>query len=156
MKGKKTNQPKVLLVDDDPGIRESVGQVLSDQGANVTPVASLDEARTTLEEKDFALVLTDLKLEQGTEGLDVARIARQETPTAKVVLFSGQDLSEIEGEAAEVGVDEMLAKPLSLDALARILTDLGTETEQPAKGKTGRLTDTQGQKLLERFICCGT
>jgi len=152
MQGKQAKQPRVLLVDDDPGVRESVGQALSDQGANVTPVASLDEARANLEKKEFVLVLTDLRLEQGTEGLDVARIARQETPNARVILFSGEDLSEVESEAAEVGVDEMLAKPLSFDALARILTDLGTETEQPVgKTKAGRLSDDHGQKLLEAF-----
>ncbi len=154
MKERQSHTPTVLLVDDDPAVRESVGQALSDQGAEVTPVASLDEARTTLESTQFALVLTDLKLEFGTEGLDVARIARDHVPEARVVLFSGQDLSEVESEANQAGVDEMLAKPLSLEALARILTDLGTETEQPATtGKRGaRLTDTQGQALLEAFV----
>jgi RNA polymerase sigma factor (sigma-70 family) len=153
MKGKSPNQPNVLLVDDDPGVRESVGQALSDQGANVTPVASLEEAKTTLGDNEFELVLTDLRLEQGTEGLDVARIAREETPDAKVVLFSGEDLSGVEAEAAELGIDELLAKPLSIDALARILTDLGTETEQPrGKRRSGRLSDADGQKLLEAFV----
>lgn len=154
MNERQSQTPKVLLVDDDPAVRESVGQVLSDQGAEVTPAASLDEARTTLQTKQFALVLTDLKLECGTEGLDVARIARARTPDARVVLFSGEDLSEVEVEANQAGVDEMLAKPLSIEALARILTDLGTETDQPkTTGKRGgRLSDSQGQALLESFV----
>jgi RNA polymerase sigma factor (sigma-70 family) len=154
MNDQEAQTPAVLLVDDDPAVRESVGQALSDQGAAVTPVASLDEARTSLERDQFALVLTDLKLECGTEGLDVARIARARIPDAKVVLFSGQDLSDVEDEASQAGVDEMLAKPLSMEALARILTDLGTETEQPEPaGRRGsRLSDSQGQALLEAFV----
>ncbi len=154
MDERQSQAPTVLLVDDDPAVRDSVGQALSDQGATVTPVASLDEARSTLESTQFALVLTDLRLECGTEGLDVARIARDRIPDARVVLFSGQDLSELEDEANQAGVDEMLAKPLSLEALARILTDLGTETEQPAATtkRGARLSDTQGQALLEAFV----
>jgi RNA polymerase sigma factor (sigma-70 family) len=154
MQGKKTKQPTVLLVDDDPSVRESVGSVLQERGAAVTPVASLDEARTNLKENRFALVLTDLRLDTGTEGLDVARIAREKTPDAKVVLFSGQDLSEVADEAEDAGVDECLAKPLSLDALARILTDLGCEDTAPSRTtpRSGRLTDTEGQKLLESFV----
>jgi RNA polymerase sigma factor (sigma-70 family) len=154
MDGEHSKQTTVLLVDDDPSIRESVGNVLVERGATVTPAASLDEARTNLQENCFELVLTDLKLDTGTEGLEVARLARENTPDAKVVLFSGQDLSAVADEAENVGVDELLAKPLSLDALARILTDLGCEepptTKAPAR--SGRLTDAQGQALLESFV----
>ncbi len=152
MHAKDTSNPTVLLVDDDPAIRESVGQLLEDQGADVTPVATLAEAQSSLKNKSFALVLTDLRLKVGTEGLDVARTARDTDPDARVVLFSGQDLSDLEDEATEAGVDELLAKPLSLEALERILTDLGTETEQPVKAARGqRLSDAQGQQLLMSF-----
>jgi len=153
MHGETIHKPTVLLVDDDPAVRESVGQVLEERGACVTPAATVDEAGDHLQRESFALVLTDLRLDQGTEGLDVARMARERTPGARVVLFSGQDLSEIAQEAAEAGVDEILAKPLTIDALARILTDLGTEVEAPARGSRGaRLSDAEGQQLLAAFV----
>jgi RNA polymerase sigma factor (sigma-70 family) len=154
MKDTESKQPTVLLVDDDPSVRESVSNVLVERGAKVTPAASLDEARTNLTEARYALVLTDLRLDTGTEGLEVARLARETAPDARVVLFSGQDLSQVADEAEDAGVDEMLSKPLSLDALARILTDLGCEDLPPTKApaRTGRLTDTQGQDLLEAYV----
>ena len=99
MHDKDTTNPTVLLVDDDPAIRESVGQLLEEQGADVTPVATLAEAKSNLKNGSFALVLTDLRLKLGTEGLDVARTARKTDPDAHVVLFSGQDLSDLEDEA---------------------------------------------------------
>lgn len=153
MHDKDTTNPTVLLVDDDPAIRESVGQLLEEQGADVTPVATLAEAKSNLNNKSFALVLTDLRLKLGTEGLDVARTARKTDPDAHVVLFSGQDLSDLEDEATEAGVDELLAKPLSFESLERILTDLGTEVEErPTKATKGqRLSDAQGQELLMSF-----
>jgi RNA polymerase sigma factor (sigma-70 family) len=151
MKGNLARPIDVLLVDDDPGVRESVGMALTDQGARVTKAASLDSARKKLEKRPFSLVLTDLVLRSGHEGLTVARIARKRAPKARVVLFSGQNLDEVADEAIDAGVDELLAKPLSLDVLARLLTDLGEEQEAPeprGQGST-RLSDEQGQALLE-------
>ncbi len=154
MDGTAARQIDVLLVDDDPGVRESVGTALAEQGARVTEVASLDEARDTLSRRRFSLVLTDLRLAVGNEGLTVARLARRRAPDARVVLFSGRDLDEVAAEAAEAGVDEMLAKPLSIDVLARLLTDLGGAESAPVEVPPGstRLTDEQGQALLEEFV----
>jgi RNA polymerase sigma factor (sigma-70 family) len=153
MHGEISPKPSVLLVDDDPAVRESIGQALEDQGALVTAAATLDEAGDQLRHESFALVLTDLRLDHGTEGLEVARMARERAPDTKVVLFSGQDLSEIAQQAEDAGVDELLAKPLSIDALARILTDLGEEVEVPVRGpRSGRLSDAEGQRLLSAFV----
>jgi len=153
MQGETIHKPTVLLVDDDPAVRESVGQVLEDHGAFVTAAATVGEADDHLQRECFSLVLTDLRLDRGNEGLEVARMARERAPGVKVVLFSGQDLTEIAGEAADAGVDEVLAKPLTLDALARILTDIGTEVEAPAAGaRSSRLTDDEGQRLLAAFV----
>lgn len=153
---RRSNAPRinVLLVDDDPDVRESVGLALTERGARVTPVATVDEAKKNLSRRRFKLVLTDLRLDTGNEGLAVARIARRRDPQARVVLFSGQDLEPVAEEAAEAGVDEMLAKPLSIDVLARLLTDLGEVEPAPqSAARTGeRLTDEQGQALLQRHI----
>jgi RNA polymerase sigma factor (sigma-70 family) len=152
MKGAQVRQVQVLLVDDDPGVRESVGMALVEQGARVTKVASLSEARRKLDRRRFSLVLTDLWLRTGNHGLTIARIARRRTPSARVVLFSGRDLDEIADEAAEAGVDELLSKPLSLDVLARLIADIAGQEEAAAGDSTGtssRLTDEQGQTLLQ-------
>jgi RNA polymerase sigma factor (sigma-70 family) len=153
MKGESTPQVSVLLVDDDPGVRESVGLALSEHGATVTSVASLSEARVKLSKGRFSLVLTDLQLAAGTEGLTVAKLARSQKPKARIVLFSGRDLDEVADEAVEAGVDEMLAKPLSQDVLARLLTDLGTKRAvTDSRRSDNRLDDEEGQALLEAHV----
>lgn len=152
MNGCSTRQLEVLVVDDDPGVREAMGLVLTERGAHVTQAATFAEARDTLATRSFAMVLTDLRLPSGTEGLVVARLARQTAPNAKVVLFSGSDLEVVSEEAAAAGVDELLSKPLSLDVLARLLTDLGREAPDTAPRRAdNHLTDAQGQALLEAF-----
>ena len=100
MKGSTHPGVDVLLVDDDPGVRESVGLALTEQGARVTPAGSLDEARDSLKRRCFSLVLTDLSLHSGHEGLAVAKIARRRAPHARVILFSGCDLAPVAEEAA--------------------------------------------------------
>ena len=136
MKGSTARHVDVLLVDDDPGVRESVGSALAEQGACVTKVASLSEARKNLARQQFALVLTDLWLRSGNEGLTVARLAREKAPNARVVLFSGRDLTEVADEAAEVGVDALhqaklrvrveMLRPGTYEALVNHLERHGT------------------------------
>jgi len=153
MQGSTRPEVDVLLVDDDPGVRESVGLALTEQGARVTPAGSLNEARESLRRRRFSLILTDLSLNSGREGLAVAKIARRRAPHARVILFSGRDLAPVAKEAAEAGVDELLPKPLSVDVLARLLTDLGEQEPAPqsARRSNERLTDEEGQQLLEAY-----
>lgn len=145
----------VLLVDDDPGVLESLGHALSTRGARVTTVTTLDEARASLGTETIELVLTDLRLDGPRDGLEVARIARSECPNARIVLISGHDLGEVAEDAEQAGVDEMLAKPLPIAVLDRLLEDLGVEhpTAPPLAGRPRRrLTDDEGQLLLDAWI----
>jgi len=144
----------VLVVEDDPGVRSFLAGILSERGVHVTPVDNVDDACQSLKANDFALILTDLCLESGSEGLDVARAAQTMAPRAHVVLYSGYDLDAVAAEAEAAGVDRMLRKPFGLKELDRLLADLGLEspTRTTAKGRRERkLSDREGQKLLERF-----
>jgi RNA polymerase sigma factor (sigma-70 family) len=149
------DQHKILVVDDDPSIRGVLEAALSERGVQVIPAATLDEACSEIERHDYSMVLTDLRLETESDGIAVARAAREKAPDARVVLFSGYDLSAVKEEADEVGVDEMLQKPLTLDVIDRLLNDLGVEEPVPPQGHeqpSGKLSDEQGQALLCRFV----
>lgn len=141
----------VLIVDDDPGILSTLGEVLGARGAQVATAASLTEARRCLTTRTIALVLTDLRMDGPTDGLEVARAARDELPDAKIVLMSGHDLAPISAEAELAGVDELLAKPLPLETLDRILEDLDAGSH-PQNSGGARLADDEGQRLLELWL----
>jgi len=149
-----SQNPTVLLVDDDPAVLSALELALTERGAAVTAAGDLDAACSALKRRRYAMVMTDLCLESAREGLEVARLARSRMPDAKVVVFSGADIQPIEDRAAKMGVDEILPKPLTGSILDRLLADLGVEEpEIPAPGnrRSKRLSDTEGQAILIQF-----
>lgn len=149
MKETAAARPDVLIVDDDPTVLVALSVALEARGARVATAASADEARRRLDDRRFALVVTDLRLEEDDGGLTVARAARRTVPRARVVLISGADLDEISDEAADAGVDEMIAKPVPTAVLDRLLDELVAATVPPrARG----LDDAAATALLTRFV----
>lgn len=147
------NAPRILVVDDDPGVLGGLATCLEDRGASVTTAGDLQGAQAALRDGSFDLVLTDLCLEGGTEGLDVAATARKASPSARIVLFTGRDLDPALEEAQNAGVDEILPKPFPSHVLDRLVADLGTASEpEPTAPSRKRLTDAEGQELLENFV----
>src|SRR6478609_884093 len=107
---------RVLVVDDEPGIRQSLSGVLEDEGYAVETVASGEESLEALPGGNFELVLLDIWL-PGMDGMEVlARI--QEIPFEArpvVVVISGHGSIEAAVKATKLGAFDFLEKPLSID-----------------------------------------
>lgn len=104
-------QPYVLVVDDDPGIREIVEWALTDEGYTVVTVANGEEALRRVEQRVPAVVLLDLQMPVMT-GWDVLHRLRASRVTAPVVFMTaGYQAQE---EARRHGVAGFLAKPFDL------------------------------------------
>ncbi len=106
---------RILIVDDEPGIRQSLGGVLEDEGYSVETVETGEAALGILSRDLFDLVFLDIWL-PGTDGLEIlARI--QEIPFAarpQVVMVSGHGSIEAAVRATKLGAFDFLEKPLSL------------------------------------------
>jgi len=104
----------ILIVDDEPGIRELLGQILGDEGYETQAVASGEEALTTLEKELFDLVLLDIWLPDinGVEVLKRLKTAGSDTP---VIVISGHASAEQAVAAIQAGAHDFLEKPLSYD-----------------------------------------
>ena len=111
----------VLLVEDDALVRECLREVLDDLGGQVSAAASAAEAleRMAVEGVPDVLV-TDLQLGPGLNGLALIAAARQQWPGVRAVLISGTDMEE---PALDPG-DRFLRKPFDVDALARAVSEL--------------------------------
>ncbi len=109
---------RVLVVDDEPGIRQSLCGVLSDEGYDTHAVATGEQCLAELG-KGFELILLDVWLE-GMDGLDtLARI--QEIPVAErpiVIMVSGHGTIETAVRATKLGAFDFLEKPLTIEKVS--------------------------------------
>jgi two-component system nitrogen regulation response regulator NtrX len=110
---------RILVVDDEAGIRQSLSGVLEDEGYEVESAASGEECLRRLPEGAFELVLLDIWL-PGMDGLDVL-LRIQEMPFHErpaVVVISGHGNIETAVKATKLGALDFLEKPLSIEKVA--------------------------------------
>jgi excisionase family DNA binding protein len=121
-------RPRVLVVDDEPAVGETVSRMLAISDCDVEAVLDGATALTRLQSRSYDLVITDLKM-PGLDGIGVAREAKRMRPDIKVIIVTGYPSQESAIDAANLGVHGYLTKPFRpmdvLMAAARAL-DLGS------------------------------
>lgn len=104
----------ILIVDDEAGIRQSLGDVLRDEGYRVEAVGSAEACLESLGKKTCDLVLLDIWL-PGMDGLQaLEKIRALENPPA-VIMISGHGSIETAVRATKLGAFDFIEKPLSID-----------------------------------------
>jgi two-component system nitrogen regulation response regulator NtrX len=116
---------RVLVVDDEKGVREALRQVLEFEKLEVQTCASGHDALLAYPEFRPHLVFLDVKM-QGMDGLEVLRRLRELDPHAQVVMISGHGTIQTAVEATQLGAYDFLQKPLDTD---RILLTLRNALE---------------------------
>jgi DNA-binding response OmpR family regulator len=123
----------VLVVDDEPVVRDGITRVLSAEGLHV---ATAPDGRSALLHPAAAtcrLVLCDVMLPD-LSGLEVLRELRARRPDLPVLLMTGYALSDLAGRAADAGAADVLAKPFDaselLAATRRFLGGPGSAVEE--------------------------
>jgi DNA-binding NtrC family response regulator len=100
----------VLVVDDEPVVRDAIRLVLESNGLRVATVADVTEALAHPAVAHCRLVLCDLML-PGSSGLEVLRALRLRRPTLPVVMITGYATAEIAVQAVQSGAAGFLPKP---------------------------------------------
>ncbi len=112
---------KILVVDDDPGFRKLLRTILVGEDYEVETAATATEGRRIGSRTKFDLVLTDLKLPDGT-GMDVLKFFFERTPDLPVILLTGFGTVSTAVEAMKLGAVDYLEKPLrSPDELRKLV-----------------------------------
>ena len=107
---------RVLVVDDEKGVREALKQVLEFEDLEVQTCASGFDAVQAYGEFRPHLVFLDVKM-QGLDGLEVLRRLRELDAQAQVVMISGHGTIETAVEATQLGAYDFLEKPLDTDRI---------------------------------------
>ena len=114
----------ILVVDDEPSVRESVGYALEQEGFQVTLAADGDEAEQELSDAStFDLLILDIIM-PGKSGLDICRDVRASSPVP-IILLTAKDAEVDKVVGLEVGADDYVTKPFSVrELLGRVRAQL--------------------------------
>ena len=111
---------RLLVVEDDSSVRNTVVTFLELEGYDVDAVSSTREALQRLQQNSYAIVLSDIYLDERT-GLDVLSAAKNANPDCAVILMTGRGTMETVMRATQGGAFDYLAKPFELDRLLETL-----------------------------------
>jgi DNA-binding response OmpR family regulator len=115
----RNRRPRVLIVDDDAGIRSLVSAVLADEGYEVASAVDGQDALDHCRDRCPDVILLDINMPRlnGRDFLELYR--RDDTCGAHVVVFSA--LSDVQGIATEMRADAFLRKPFIISELAETM-----------------------------------
>ena len=143
------NTPHILVIDDDPDIRDLVVEYLEKNDMRVSAGMSGDEMFELFDQESIDLVLLDLKL-PGEDGMQLARSLR-ERATVPIVLLTGRNEEADRVMGLELGADDYITKPFSpRELLARIravLRRYQVQSTLPERDNTRRAFRFSGWEL---------
>jgi signal transduction histidine kinase len=107
---------RILLVDDEEGIRKVLGISLSDSGYQVFTAKSGEEALQIFREQAPPIVMTDIKM-PGMDGIELLQKMKQENPDAEVIMITGHGEMELAIQSLKHEATDFITKPINDDAL---------------------------------------
>ena len=111
---------KMLVVDDEPAIRQVLADFLTVRGHAVEAAASGAQALDLLRRYDFAVVFLDIVM-PGMDGIEIIRRLRVEFPALTIIMISGVTDQQLAQQSMELGAFDYITKPFDLDYLDRVI-----------------------------------
>jgi DNA-binding response OmpR family regulator len=100
-------QNAILVVDDDGEVRDTICEMLAESGFRVETAATAWEAIAMIDDRPFDMVVADIRLPGGLDGLQMAQHARRRHPSLKCLFISG----EAEPIVCDPELDDFVPKP---------------------------------------------
>ena len=113
-----TEKPLILVVDDEPDIRELIKDILEDEAYRVITASNGEEARLIFTQKQPQLVLLDIWMPD-VDGISLLKEFKQQNTGVTIVMMSGHGTIETAVEATRSGASDFIEKPLSMAKLLR-------------------------------------
>jgi len=119
MSASDTVNARLLVVDDEEGVRTFLADALSDAGHAVSQAADGEAALALLGKSSFHVVLTDLRM-PGVDGMALLQTIRRDAPDTEVIVLTAHGSIESAVEAMKQGAFDYLQKPISSPAALRL------------------------------------
>ena len=116
--------PSLLIVEDSAPIRFGMTEYFRARGYDVDEASNLDEALAILATHGYDLVITDLRLSDQVEGLDVVAELHEHHPATRVILLTAYGSPAVEAAAVHLGAHLFLQKPIRLTDLEQAAVSL--------------------------------
>lgn len=132
--GKKNASPRILIIDDEPVIRDLLFDVLSGKGYRVDTAEDGASGLKKARAKHYAVVFTDIRM-PGMNGVEVYRRLKHISPDSRVIVMTGYGLAEMIQEALDLGAFADVKKPFDLELIYGLV-------ERAVAGQQGEETET--------------
>ncbi len=136
---------RILLVDDELTILLTLKAVLEISGYEVETAASAREGRSRIKTHEYDMVITDMRMESESSGLEVVQAAKKAPYKPAVAMLTAFPLPGSEWE--DEGADKMLVKPMNThDLLTQLEALLASHEAREGKRSVGQRVDGAEQK----------
>jgi DNA-binding response OmpR family regulator len=125
--------PKILLVDDDETIRETLSVLLEHSGFQVVVAANVNDALSLISSQTFDVLLSDLRMPGPGDGLTVVSAMRHANPKAVTLILSSYPAMKEAAEAILQQADGVLVKPMSIVMLVDLIRGRLKQRSSPAR-----------------------
>jgi len=143
---------RILVVDDEPAVRDALVRMLQVHGVPASGATGMMEALGRLESQEFAALVTDLRLADGS-GLELIREARRRDPALRAAVLTGYGTFESAVEALRLGAADFLSKPFRLSEVLDCVGRLRDGGGGPAASPTASIaTDPAARAPAERDL----
>jgi DNA-binding NtrC family response regulator len=115
---------KILLIDDDEWIRDSLGLYFEGEGCQLLALETAEEGIEALKKQDYDIIVTDYRL-PGMDGLEFLKRIQDSHPQAIKILITAYGSEEVVSKAMRIGIHDFIDKPFTAktieDSLSRLI-----------------------------------
>lgn len=133
----KLRDKKILLIDDDEWIRDSLSLYFQGEGCHLVSLATAEEAIETLNTGPYEIIISDYRL-PGMDGIEFFKLVKESYPRSMKILITAFGNEELSAAAKRVGVEKIIYKPLTAEAIEESLQDLLGDEENRKKNGSNR------------------
>lgn len=125
----KLRKMKILLVDDDEWIRDSLSVFFEAEGCHLLALETAEEALQVLNRQSYDIIISDYRL-PGMDGLELLSLIGNSHPHAMKILVTAYGNKDVVSEASRIGIDDLIQKPFKIEVVKESIAQLMEKREK--------------------------